>query len=123
MTSAFHRLAVDDCQAGFGIASRLNTDGTPQSIIDFFPLSIPFETVKVPSDCSFGRKIVWEQTPLTSGASLVKDGVEDFPQVGRFGRTARWQNDLRSDEFPLFVAQVGIVGFADHKEEKRRGVV
>jgi hypothetical protein len=75
--------------------------------------------VKIVSDGAFGRKIVWEQSPLTAGAVLIKNGFEDFSQIGGFGSSSGGQNDEVSNEFPLFVAQIGSVGSAGNRCHKR----
>jgi hypothetical protein len=49
---------------------------------------------------------------LATSAILVKNGIDDFSEVGGFWSSARRQNDLVDEEFPLLIAQIGIVGFA-----------
>jgi hypothetical protein len=62
------------------------------------------------TDSAFGRKVVGEQIPLTAGAELVEDGIEDFSEVGGFCGSASGQDDQGSEEFPLSVGQVGAIG-------------
>ena len=49
---------------------------------------------------------------MTAGAELIKNGVEDFAEIGGSGSTAGRKNEEGSDEFPLSIAQVGEIRFA-----------
>ncbi len=42
-----------------------------------------------------------QHIPLAAGFELVKDGVEDFAEVGRFGPSTFWKLGLKAGEVPI----------------------
>ena len=56
-----------------------------------------------------------QRVPGTAGAQQGVDGIEDFAHVGCFGSSAGGKDDVRDEEFPLGIVQIGVVGFAERR--------
>jgi hypothetical protein len=80
------------------MVSFLYSDTPTKSVIDGLELTGTLEIVKIATDGACGGKVVWKQTPLTTGAQTVEDSVQNFAKVGGLGGSAAGQNKERLKE-------------------------
>ena len=61
------------------------------------------------------RKIVRQIIPLTAGAELIEDGVDDFTEIHFSGfASADLGGNESGEDVPLGIGEVGRIGFAGH---------
>jgi hypothetical protein len=77
------------------------------------------EVTKISTDCSFGRKIVREESPLATSTETILDAIDDFSKNGGFGSSPVGKLELGFQKFPLGIGHVGEVGFSG---ERRHGI-
>jgi len=68
--------------------------------------------VKIITDGSFGRKVVGKITPAAAVGQKIKDGIEDFSQVGGTRSTTAVNREERFNDSPLGIGQVGGISLA-----------
>jgi hypothetical protein len=97
-------LAVDNRGAGRRFAARRTADLLAECVVNLLPnapqLPLPVQIV----NRSPVREIVWQLTPLTSGAVHIQDGVDHLPAAdgSRPSHAARRRQE-RFDQLPLLV--------------------
>jgi hypothetical protein len=106
------RLAVNDCSRGLRGSSSSHPYLTTKRIVNSLPRSILLPPAKVTVDQLPLRKIMRKHSPLATGSVDIEDGVEDLTprMLGRQRRRLRC-GDQRFQNLPLFVGEVGRVGF------------
>ena len=77
--SGLHRLAVDDGRAGCGLSACCFPNLGPQGLFYPLPCLVISPVAEVPSDRAPRWQVVRQQTPGTTGAQHVPDGIHHLP--------------------------------------------
>src|SRR6266849_5889214 len=83
-----HRLALDTCGTGGGLAPRCHTGLFTQCLDQLFPCPVVTPLDKVVIDRALGQHIMRQHVPLATAPVQREDRVEDFPHVDLTRATA-----------------------------------
>ena len=105
-------LAVNDRSCGLWSSSRSLPYPTTKFVVDALPSPVIVPSAKVTVDQLPRWEVVGQHAPLAAGTIYVEDGVNDLaPRMLGRRRSRLWRRDQRFQNFPLFVGEVGRVGF------------
>src|SRR5436305_6716941 len=110
-----HGLAVHDRHRRLGPLAGGPPDLGPEGVVDRVPGAVLLPRPEVVEDDPVRGQVVGERSPDAPVAGLVEDGVDDLPPAVPGRPAARLRpGDVRLDEPPLAVREVGRVGRPAH---------
>src|SRR5437667_4884237 len=107
---ALDRLGIDTGGTGGGLPAGLRADLRTERVHEVLPGAVLLPGHEVIPDGALGHQIVRQIVPLTAGAGLIHQGVDDLAQV-HLARSAAGLGGRKQilDQSPLCVGQVGSV--------------
>jgi hypothetical protein len=115
------RLAVDAAGTRRRLPAVGDAHPLAQGVHEPLPGAVVPPSREVVVDGALGRQVVGEHVPLAARAVEVEDRVEHLAHVDVAGPAEVEDGDVRLDQGPLVVGQVGGIGLTHRGMLRRRG--